>query len=68
MARSWGLLTAAAQMRTEAPRAAPAVARAALAGRLDGLLPDIKLPTAARSGAVGGVIEKALRSAGLMKG
>ena len=73
MARSWGLLTAAAQVRTgasrtDAPRAAPAEARPALAGLLDGLLPEIKLPAAARSGAVGGVIEKALRSAGLMRG
>ena len=73
MARSWGLLTAAAQARagastTEPLQAAQAEARPALAGLLDGLLPDIKLPAAARSGAVGGVIEKALRSAGLMKG
>ena len=68
MARSWGLLTAAAQARTEAPRAAQTAARPALAGLLDGLLPDIKLPAAARPGAVGDVIEKALRSAGLMKG
>lgn len=73
IARSWGLLTAAAEARTEASRAeaqrAPQTeARPALAGLLDGLLPEINLPAAARSGAMGGVIEKALRSAGLMKG
>ncbi len=72
MARSWGLLTAAAQprpaTRAEASRTAPAGPRPILAGLLDGVLPDIKLPAAARTGAVGGVIEKALRSAGLMKG
>ncbi len=77
MAQSWGLLTAAAQVRTEAarnetPRAGQAEAgqmgpRPAFGGLLDGLLPEIKLPAAARSGAVGEVIEKALRSAGLLK-
>jgi poly(hydroxyalkanoate) depolymerase family esterase len=72
MARSWGLLTAAAETRTEAARAqqgtAQAEARPAFADLLGGLLPEIKLPAAARTGGVGGVIEKALRSAGLMKG
>ncbi len=72
MARSWGLLTAAAETRTETARAqsgaAQAGARPAFAGLLGGVLPEIKLPAAARTGAVGGVIEKALRSAGLMKG
>ena len=76
MARSWGLLTAAAQVRTEAVRneaqptgqaADQAGARPAFGGLLDGLLPGIKLPAAARSAGVGEVIEKALRSAGLMK-
>ncbi len=78
MARSWGLLTAPAQVRTEAsqnesrraeqPGAGQTGARPAFGGLLDGLLPEIRLPAAARSGAVAEVIEKALRSAGLMKG
>lgn len=70
MARSWGLLTAPAVERTEAARAegAAAAGQPGLEGVLNGLLPGIKLPAAARTGAVGGVIEKALRSAGLMKG
>lgn len=70
MARSWGLLTAAAVERTEAARdeGAPAVGQPGLEGMMAGLLPGIRLPAAARTGAVGGVIEKALRSAGLMKG
>lgn len=73
MARSWGLLTVAPQVRTAAPRpeaqrASQTEARPAFAGLLDGLLPEINLPAAVRSGPAGGVIEKALRSAGLMKG
>lgn len=70
MARSWGLLTAPAVERTEAARAegTAAAGQPGLEGVLNGLLPGIKLPAAARTGAVGGVIEKALRSAGLMKG
>ena len=69
MARSWGLLTAPAVERTAAARVGgPAAGRPGLEGLLDGLLPEIKLPAAARTGAVGGVIEKALRSAGLLKG
>ncbi len=77
MARSWGLLTAAAQVRTDASQnearhtaqaAGQTGPRLAFGGLLEGLLPEIQLPAAARAGAVGGVIEKALRSAGLMKG
>ena len=70
LARSWGLLTAPAVERTAAARAEATAApsRPGLEGLLGGLLPGIKLPAAARTGAVGGVIEKALRSAGLMKG
>lgn len=70
MARSWGLLTAPAVERTEAARAegTATAGQPGLEGVLNGLLPGIKLPAAARTGAVGGVIEKALRSAGLMKG
>ncbi len=59
-ARSWGLLTAAAQVRTEAPQAA--------AGPLPGIsLPEFALPIAARVGNVASVIDQALRSAGLLK-
>lgn len=78
MARAWGLLTAAAEARTagqraDAPQPAQAGARSegakpALGGLLGGLkLPEITLPAAARTGAVGAVIDKALRSAGLLK-
>ena len=38
-----------------------------LAGMMEGLLPGIKLPAAVLPAGVSGVIEKALRSAGLMK-
>ena len=65
MARSWGLLTAAAQARTEAQPAdaKPAAGRAGLLGSL----PGMELPAAARVGGVAAVIDKALRSAGLLK-
>ncbi len=64
-ARSWGLLTAAAQARTETARTE--AARAA-AGPLPGVsLPEFALPIAARVGSVAVVIDKALRSAGLLK-
>ncbi len=65
MARSWGLLTAAAQARTEA-QPADAKPAAGLAGLL-GSLPGMELPAAARVGGVAAVIDKALRSAGLLK-
>ncbi len=59
-ARSWGLLTAAAQVRTEAARAA--------SGPLPGIaLPEFAMPIAARVGDAAAVIDKALRSAGLLK-
>ncbi len=65
-ARSWGLLTAAAQVRAEAPRAAAGSLPGA--SPLPGLsLPDFALPIAARVGNVASVIDQALRSAGLLK-
>lgn len=70
MARSWGLLTAAPEVRTAAAQAeARTAAKPALGGLLGGIkLPELNLPAAARTGAVGAVIDKALRSAGLLKG
>ena len=65
MARSWGLLTAAAEARTTPqPEARPA---SGLAGRLSAVLPEFEVPAAARVGGVAAVIDKALRSAGLIK-
>jgi len=76
-ARSWGLLTAAAQARNEAARNEAARNEAArneaartqaAASPLPGVsLPDFALPIAARVGSAAAVIDKALRSAGLLK-
>ena len=65
-AQSWGLLTAAAHARAEAPRAAAGSMPGA--SPLSGIsLPDFVLPIAARVGNAASVIDQALRSAGLLK-
>ncbi len=65
-ARSWGLLTAAAQVRAETPRAAAGPLPGA--SPLPGIsLPEFALPIAARVGSAASVIDNALRSAGLLK-
>ena len=65
-ARSWGLLTAAAQVQAEAPRAAAGPLPGA--SPLPGIsLPEFAMPIAARVGNVAWVIDQALRSAGLLK-
>lgn len=65
-ARSWGLLTAAAQVRAEAPQAAtgPLSGTSSLPGLH---LPEFALPAVARVGSAASVIDSALRSAGLLK-